>query len=143
MEIRRIFFYILLFAGVTAVLYTWGLIKSQRQEGELINSLWHKGQRVAMKAIARGGKQTRSQLERRLQGLSVSLFYSKNRLSVQDAGTFAQILLQNMVERGLLLIEDGNQVQYYSLASHSRVLSFLHFLHGKTRKCMKTLSENR
>lgn len=143
METGRIFFYILLFAGVTAVLYTWGLIKSQRQEGELINSLWHKGQRVAMKAIARGGKQTRPQLERRLQGLSVSLFYSKNRLSVQDAGTFAQILLQNMVERGLLLIQDDNQTQYYSLASHSRVLSFLHFLHGKTRKCMKTLSENR
>lgn len=143
MEIGRIFFYILLFAGVTAVLYTWGLIKSQRQEGELINSLWHKGQRVAMKAIARGEKQTRSQLERRLQGLSVSLFYSKNRLSVQDAGTFAQILLQNMVERGLLLIQYDNQVQYYSLAIHSRVLSFLHFLHGKTRKCMKTLSENR
>ena len=54
MEIGRISFYILLFAGVTAVLYTWGLIKSQRQEGELINSLWHKGQRVAMKDIARG-----------------------------------------------------------------------------------------
>lgn len=143
MEIGRIFFYILLFAGVTAVLYTWGLIKSQRQEGELINSLWHKGQRVAMKDIARRGKQTRSQLERRLQGLSVSLFYSKNRLSVQDAGTFAQILLQNMVERGLLLIQDDNQTQYYSLASHSRVLSFLHFLHGKTRKYGKTLSENR
>ena len=143
MEIGRIFFYILLFAGVTAVLYAWGLIKSQRQEGELINSLWHKGQRVAMKAIARRGKQTRSQLERRLQGLSVSLFYSKNRLSVQDAGTFAQILLQNMVERGLLLIQDDNQTQYYSLASHSRVLSFLHFLHGKTRKYGKTLSENR
>ncbi|MGI5905558.1 MAG: hypothetical protein ACOX85_04755 [Candidatus Pararuminococcus gallinarum] len=143
MEIGRIFFYILLFAGVTAVLYAWGLIKSQRQEGELINSLWHKGQRVVMKAIARGRKQTRSQLERRLQGLSVSLFYSKNRLSVQDAGTFAQILLQNMVERGLLLIQDDNQTQYYSLASPSRVLSFLHFLHGKTRKCMKTLSENR
>ena len=143
MEIGRIFFYILLFAGVTAVLYTWGLIKSQRQEGELINSLWHKGQRVAMKAIARGGKQTRFQLERRLQGLSVSLFYSKNRLSVQDAGTFAQILLQNMVERGLLLIEDGNQVQYYSLAGPSRVSSILHFLHGKTSKCGKTLRENR
>lgn len=143
MEIGRIFFYILLFAGVTAVLYAWGLIKSQRQEGELINSLWHKGQRVAMKAIARGRKQTRSQLERRLQGLSVSLFYSKNRLSVQDAGTFAQILLQNMVERGLLLIQDDNQTQYYSLASHSCVLSFLHFLHGKTRKYGKTLSENR
>lgn len=143
MEIGRIFFYILLFAGVTAVLYTWGLIKSQRQEGELINSLWHKGQRVAMKAIACGGKQTRPQLERRLQGLSVSLFYSKNRLSVQDAGTFAQILLQNMVKSGLLLIEDGNQVQYYHLASPSRFSPFLHFLHGKTRKCGKTLSENR
>lgn len=143
METGRIFFYILLFAGVTAVLYTWGLIKSQRQEGELINSLWHKGQRVAMKAIARGGKQTRPQLERRLQGLSVSLFYSKNRLSVQDAGTFAQILLQNMVERGLLLIQYDNQTQYYSLASPSRFSPSLHFLHGKTRKCMKTLSENR
>ena len=143
MEIGRIFFYILLFAGVTAVLYAWGLIKSQRQEGELINSLWHKGQRVVMKAIARGGKQTRPQLERRLQGLSVSLFYSKNRLSVQDAGTFAQILLQNMVKSGLLLIQYDNQTQYYSLASHSHVSSFLHFLHGKTRKCGKTLSENR
>lgn len=143
MEIGRIFFYILLFAGVTAVLYAWGLIKSQRQEGELINSLWHKGQRVVMKAIARGGKQTRPQLERRLQGLSVSLFYSKNRLSVQDAGTFAQILLQNMVERGLLLIQYDNQTQYYSLASPSRFSPFLHFLRGKTRKCMKTLSENR
>ncbi|MBC8571144.1 hypothetical protein [Zongyangia hominis] len=112
MSIGWIIFYIFLFAVAAAAIYTWGLIKAQRQNADLMQLLYVKGEKAVVKAIAKNGSQTRQQLEERLKGLRASQFYSKNRVVIQDAKSFADTLLARMVEQNILLVkfEEGRRV---------------------------------
>lgn len=111
----QIVFWVLVFAVVTAVLYGIGLKKSIHRDRDLIAVLVGRGERKIRKALQGGRSMTRAQLEELLKGTRSSLFYSHQRMTVQDPKPFAESLLKVMVEKGILL-EEGEKQKTYRLA---------------------------
>lgn len=99
-----------LFAIATAILYVWGLRKSVTQAGDLERVLLSK----AAARIRKYGKKhptlTQKEVEEQVKGLKGGLFWSRNRVEVQDPAAFAQKLLRYMVEQQLL--EDLGGLRY-------------------------------
>ena len=107
MSTFEIILWVLAFAVVTMIIYGWGLVKSSRQQDDLLAILYRKGEAAIRRALKKKGPMTRAQLEEGLAGIRASLFYTKNRAVVRDAHTFAGQLLESMTHRGELLLDNG------------------------------------
>lgn len=106
---------ILATAIIAAGIYAYGLIKSQNKQRELLSILYGKGQKAVTHAIKKNGPMSAKDLRKELNGLQASLFYSKNRLVVQDPQAFAKSLLSTMVEKGLLTTKTEKGVTLYDI----------------------------
>ena len=60
MELLRYLPYVLLFALATMIVYGWGLVRSQRQQGDLMKLLSAKGAAAVRKALKNGPSPKRS-----------------------------------------------------------------------------------
>ena len=109
MSIWRIISGILLFAAVTAVLYTWGLKKSVSQMEDLERILLSKGCSRVMKYLNQHYAIDLKEMSRLVQGLKAGMFWSKNRVEVQDPLEFSGKLAGFMLEQRLLEKAGGNQ----------------------------------
>lgn len=107
--------YILLFAIVTMIIYTWGLLKQRGESANLINILYSKGEKKIIKLIKKKGPMTRKELEVEISGLKASLFYSKQKIIVKDSKLLTKNLLNNMVEKDALVIDNTNMPRRYNL----------------------------
>ena len=101
---------IALFAIATAILYVWGLRKSATQAGDLERILLSKGAAHVKKYAKKHQTITQKEIEAQLKGLKGGLFWSRNRVEVQDPSVFAQKLIRYMVEQQLL--EDVGGLRY-------------------------------
>ena len=99
MSFGQIVLGILLFALATAVLYVWGLRKSMTQE---------RGKANTMDPVFIVGKGEID--ETLIQGVKAGMFWSKNRIRVQDPAAFAPKLIRYMLEQQLL--EDAGGLRY-------------------------------
>lgn len=100
---------ILLFAAATMVLYIWGLRRSMTQQSDLERILLSK---CASRVIRRLKKQetiSRKEMAREIEGIRAGLFWSRNRLEVQDAAAFADKLARYMTEQQLLQEAGGGR----------------------------------
>ena len=102
MSFGQIVLGILLFALATAVLYVWGLRKSMTQEADL--------ERILLKYLRKHGSITQKELPALIQGVKAGMFWSKNRIRVQDPAAFAPKLIRYMLEQQLL--EDAGGLRY-------------------------------
>ena len=107
MSTFEIILWVLAFAVVTMIIYGWCLVKSSRQQDDLLAILYRKGEAAIRRALKKKGPMMRAQLEEGLAGIRASLFYTKNRAVVRDAHTFAGQLLESMTQRGELLLDNG------------------------------------
>lgn len=107
MSTLELIFWVLAFAVVTMIIYGWGLVKSSRQQDDLLAMLYRKGETTIRKTLKKNGPMTRAQLEGKLSGIRASLFYTKNRAVVRDAHTFAGQLLESMTQKGELILDNG------------------------------------
>ncbi len=106
--------YVLLIAAVTAVLYAWGLYRSSRQERDLLDVLYGKGERLVLRELKKGAR-SKKELTQALGGIKASLFYSKNRVQVQDPKAFADNLLSAMCDKKLIVAGRKGGSDYYRL----------------------------
>nr|WP_297278965.1 hypothetical protein [uncultured Butyricicoccus sp.] len=94
--------YVLLFALVTALLYAWGLWRSQNQGRDLNAMLSAKGISRIRGALKKNGPMTRKELEQVVQGLSARQPFSRNGIQVNDAKKFLDSLLPYMLKQKLI-----------------------------------------
>lgn len=93
---------ILLFAMATAFVYGWGVIKQHNQAKDLSNLLYSKGVDKVKKYLKTHDTITASEMEKLVEGMKASLFYSKNRAVVVDTKDFVRQLTAYMIEYHLL-----------------------------------------
>lgn len=86
MSFGQIVLGILLFALATAVLYVWGLKKSMTQEADLERILLNKCAGTVVKYLRKHGSITQKEMPPLIQGVRAGMFWSKNRIRVQDPG---------------------------------------------------------
>ena len=94
--------YVLLFALVTALLYAWGLWRSQNQGRDLNAMLSAKGISRIRGALKKNGPMTRKELEQVVQGLTARQPFSRNGIQVNDAKKFLDSLLPYMLKQKLI-----------------------------------------
>ena len=115
MSFGQIVLGILLFALATAVLYVWGLRKSMTQEADLERILLNKCAGTVVKYLRKHGSITQKELPALIQGVKAGMFWSKNRIRVQDPAAFAPKLIRYMLEQQLL--EDAGGLRYHGMSS--------------------------
>lgn len=94
--------YILLFALATVIIYSWGIIKSQNKQKDLMSILYSNGQKKIIKKLKQNETISKSDIENTVKDLKASLFYSKNKIVVTDAKLFSKNLIQIMLENGII-----------------------------------------
>ena len=93
---------ILAFALVTAVLYVWGLHKSMTQAGDLQRILLNKSAQKVVSYLKKHESISLEEIAGLCRNVKAGQFWSRQRVAVQDPGTFAPRLARYMVEQLLL-----------------------------------------
>lgn len=95
-------FYILMFAFATVIIFTWGIIKEQNKSNDLMNQLYKKAETKVMKAFKKKSVLTRRDIENEVKNIKASLFYSKDKMVVQNSSMFAKNIINTMINRNLI-----------------------------------------
>ena len=104
--------YVLLFALATMIVYGWGLVRSQRQQGDLMKMLSAKGASAIRKALKKGPL-TRKELEDVVKNLTAGQPFSRRRMGVTDPAKFLDALLPYMItQRMITQDEEGGKTVY-------------------------------
>ena len=90
MTIGRVILGVLLFAVATAVLYAWGLGKSMDQKTDLARNLLSACGSKVVRYLKKNDTITVKEVARQIEGVSVGQFWSRNKLTVQDAVKFSR-----------------------------------------------------
>lgn len=94
--------YILMFALATVVIFSWGIIKEQNKSKDLMNQLYKKAETKVLKAFKKKDVLTRRDIENEVKGIKASLFYSKDKMVVQNASSFTKNIINTMIGRNLI-----------------------------------------
>lgn len=95
-------FYILMFAFATVIIFTWGIIKEQNKSNDLMNQLYKKAETKVMKTFKKKSVLTRRDIENEVKNIKASLFYSKDKMVVQNSSMFAKNIINTMINRNLI-----------------------------------------
>lgn len=107
--------YVLLFALATVIIYSWGIVKSQRQQAELSTLLADKCAKKILKALKKQQKLSKAEVEQLLDGTQAGVFYSKQRIMVQNPKEYTAPLLKRMQEKNLIELQSLHGQFYYTL----------------------------
>ncbi|CAH2214762.1 conserved protein of unknown function [Tepidibacter aestuarii] len=109
----NVLFKILLVAVTFTFLLSWGYIKQQRKNEELLNKLYKKIENKIMNEFNKKEKLTVKDIENLIKGTKASLFWSKNKLTVTDPRLFIKNLIKDMLNKGLIVeVVDHNSRVY-------------------------------
>ncbi|MBS5164222.1 MAG: hypothetical protein KHY77_00460 [Butyricicoccus pullicaecorum] len=105
--------YVLLFAVATAMIYAWGLWRSQNQSKDLSAMLCAKGVARIRKQLKKHGPMTRKELESAVKDLTACQPFSSKRIGVTDPKQFLDSLLPYMCTQKLIEKQtQGKQILY-------------------------------
>lgn len=107
--------YVLLFAAATALIYTWGLWRTMRQQQDLSNLLSAKGVAKIKKALRKSGAMTQRDLEQVVKDLSAKQPFSREQITVTDPQQFLGSILAYMVKQRIITEETQNGRKVYTL----------------------------
>lgn len=110
----RYIVYILLFAVLGAVLYIWGLKKSQNQAAELTKMLYGKCEKLVLKELKKKEYLRKNEIEQLVKNVRAGQFYSRNKVAVTNPKEFVNSFLEVMLKKGLLTegMVKGKKVYY-------------------------------
>lgn len=94
--------YILMFALATVIIFSWGMVKEQNKSKDLINQLYDKAEAKILKAFKKKKVLTRRDIENEVRNVKASLFYSKDKMVVQNSSNFTKNIINTMVSRNLI-----------------------------------------
>lgn len=113
MNILQYLPYVFLFAVATAVIYAWGLWRSQNQSRDLSAMLLAKGVTRIRKQLKKRGPMTRKELEVVVKDLTACQPFSSKRIGVTDPKQFLDSLLPYMCTQKLIEKQtEGNKILY-------------------------------
>lgn len=107
--------FILLFASATALIYGWGLWRSQRQQQDLSNLLFSKGVSRIQKVLKKQKQLSRQELEEAVKDLYAKQPFSSERIQVTDPKQFLDSLLPYMLRQHLISEIRQNHQTYYMI----------------------------
>lgn len=106
---------VLLVAVTVAFLGCWGIIKQQRKSQELIDKLFNKSSEKIIKALKNNETLCDKQIDVMLKNVKISLFWSKNQVTITDVVTMRKELISKMINRGMIISKKINGKVVYSL----------------------------
>ena len=99
MTIGRVILGVLLFAVATAILYAWGLGKSMDQKTDLARNLLSACGSKVVRYLNKNDTITVKEVARQIEGVSVGQFWSRNKLTVQDADKFGRQVVDFLLDQ--------------------------------------------
>ena len=94
--------YILMFAAATVIVFSWGIIKEQNKSRDLMNQLYKKAENNVVKAFKRKDVLSRKDIENEVKNVKASLFYSRNKMVVQNPRSFTKSLINTMINNNVI-----------------------------------------
>lgn len=94
--------YILMFALATVIIFSWGIIKEQNKSKDLMSQLYKKAETKVLKAFNKKQVLTKKDIENEVKNIKASLFYSKDKMIVQNSSSFAKNIINTMISRNLI-----------------------------------------
>lgn len=106
---------ILVFAIAFTFFYAWGYVKQQRKNQELFDKLIKKSEERILKDLKKKEFMTIKEIEKIIDGTKASLFWSKQKIQVQDPKLIIKTLIPKMKMEKLIIekMEKGAK-RYYS-----------------------------
>lgn len=97
-----IIIYILLFAIATVVISCYGIIKEKNKSNDLLNILYSKCYKAIINAFKNKKTLSRKDMEHEILHLKASLFYSRDKLIVQNPSHITTIMINKMLKEGII-----------------------------------------
>ena len=94
--------YILMFAAATVIVFSWGIIKEQNKSRDLMNQLYKKAENNVVKAFKRKDFLSRKDIENEVKNVKASLFYSRDKMVVQNPRSFTKSLINTMINNNVI-----------------------------------------
>ena len=94
--------YILMFAAATVIVFSWGIIKEQNKSRDLMNQLYKKAEKNVVKAFKRKDVLSRKDIENEVKNVKASLFYSRDKMVVQNPRSFTKSLINTMINNNVI-----------------------------------------
>ena len=94
--------YILMFAAATVIVFSWGIIKEQNKSRDLMNQLYKKAENNVVKAFKRKDVLSRKDIENEVKNVKASLFYSRDKIVVQNPRSFTKSLINTMINNNVI-----------------------------------------
>ena len=94
--------YILMFAAATVIVFSWGIIKEQNKSRDLMNQLFKKAENNVVKAFKRKDVLSRKDIENEVKNVKASLFYSRDKMVVQNPRSFTKSLINTMINNNVI-----------------------------------------
>ena len=94
--------YILMFAAATVIVFSWGIIKEQNKSRDLMNQLYKKSENNVVKAFKRKDVLSRKDIENEVKNVKASLFYSRDKMVVQNPRSFTKSLINTMINNNVI-----------------------------------------
>ena len=91
-----------MFALATVIIFSWGIIKEQNKSKDLMNQLYKKAETKIIKAFKKKQVLTRRDIENEVKNIKASLFYSKDKMVVQNSSMFTKNIINAMINRNLI-----------------------------------------
>ena len=94
--------YILMFAAATVIVFSWGIIKEQNKSRDLMNQLYKKAENNVVKAFKRKDVLSRKDIENEVKNVKASLFYSRDKMIIQNPTSFTKSLINTMFNNNVI-----------------------------------------
>ena len=94
--------YNLMFADATVIVFSWGIIKEQNKSRDLMNQLYKKAENNVVKAFKRKDVLSRKDIENEVKNVKASLFYSRDKMVVQNPRSFTKSLINTMINNNVI-----------------------------------------
>lgn len=94
--------YILMFAAATVIVFSWGIIKEQNKSRDLMSQLYKKAENNVLKAFKRKDVLSRKDIENEVKNVKASLFYSRDKMVVQNPRSFTKSLINTMINNNVI-----------------------------------------
>ena len=94
--------YILMFAVATVIVFSWGIIKEQNKSKDLMSQLYKKAENNVLKAFKQKDVLSRKDIENEVKNVKASLFYSRDKMVVQNPRSFTKSLINTMINNNVI-----------------------------------------
>ena len=94
--------YILMFAAAKVIVFSWEIIKEQNKSRDLMNQLYKKAENNVVKAFKRKDVLSRKDIENEVKNVKASLFYSRDKMVVQNPRSFTKSLINTMINNNVI-----------------------------------------